>query len=292
MRWPLPALLAWCAAWALYALCRTAGLTSLQAVFAGAALGAAAAWLADSGWRRLFVAGGFPLSFVASGLAADLPAWAWLAALMLLVSLYPRGRWGDAPLFPTPRGALHTLERSAPLRAGARILDAGCGLGAGLRELHAAYPNAQLQGVEWSWPLWLVCAARCRFASIRRADLWAADWSGYDMVYLFQRPESMLRAARKAALEMAPGSWLVSLEFEVPSSSPRAVLRSEGGREVFLYQLPFAQAPARCMPTPCRGVPRPPPEGASNCLRGGRATVAQACITPPLRARSAAPSRP
>ena len=28
----------------------------------------------------------------------------------------------------------------------------------------------------------------------RRGDIWAADWSGYELVYLFQRPESMARA--------------------------------------------------------------------------------------------------
>ena len=50
-----------------------------------------------------------------------------------------------------------------------------------------------------AWPA--RCAAQAR---VRRADMWKTDWSGYQMVYLFQRPESMARAAAKAQAEMAP----------------------------------------------------------------------------------------
>ncbi len=69
--------------------------------------------------------------------------------------------------------------------------------------------------------------------------MWKTDWSGYQMVYLFQRPESMARAAAKAQAEMAPGTWLVSLEFAVPGVLPQAQLRAPGGRVVWTYGLPL-----------------------------------------------------
>ena len=119
------------------------------------------------------------------------------------------------------------------------MVDAGCGLGAGLRELHANYPQAELHGLEWSWPLTLACALRCRFARVRRADIWAVDWSGYDLVYLFQRPESMPRAMAKAAAELKPGAWLVSLEFEAVDFKPDARLEDVAGKPVWLYRAPF-----------------------------------------------------
>ena len=56
-------------------------------------------------------------------------------------------------MFPTPTGALDGLAQVLPLPAGARVLDAGCGLGHGLRALHRAWPQALLHGVEWSWVL-------------------------------------------------------------------------------------------------------------------------------------------
>jgi hypothetical protein len=74
---------------------------------------------------------------------------------------------------------------------------------------------------------------------VRQGDIWQADWSGYDMVYLFQRPESMPRAVAKAGTELKPGAWLVSLEFEATELQPYASLRTADGRPVWLYQAPF-----------------------------------------------------
>jgi trans-aconitate methyltransferase len=146
--------------------------------------------------------------------------------------------WRDAPLFPTPAGALRTLPRHAPLAAGALVLDAGCGLGHGLAALRAAYPAARLHGIEWSWPLRLACALRCPWAQVRQGDIWRADWQPYDLVYLFQRPESMPRALHKAAAQMRPGSWLVSLEFEATGAVAAHVIRLPDGRPIWIYQCP------------------------------------------------------
>jgi SAM-dependent methyltransferase len=237
--WPLPALAAWAAAWASFIGLRALGAPTLLALALASGLGIALAVFGTTRWRRLFIAAGFPLSLAASGLAGALPGWAWLMPLVLLVALYPLNTWRDAPLFPTPTGALRGLAALAPLPAQARVLDAGCGLGAGLRELHAEYPTAQLAGLEWSWPLRLACALRCRFASVRRADIWTADWSGHDLVYLFQRPESMARAVDKAARELRPGAWLASLEFEASGLRPTAQL--PGAKPVWLYRAPFVR---------------------------------------------------
>ena len=235
-RWPLPALLAWGACWAVFAGLRMVGAPLLVAVAAAGVLGAALSVIGSTPWRRVFIALGFPLSLAASGLAGALPAWGWLLPLALLALVYPINAWRDAPLFPTPEGALSGLAAVAPLAAGARVLDAGCGLGAGLSELRRAYPQAVLSGLEWSWPLRIICAWRCPFATVRRADIWVADWSGFDMVYVFQRPESMARAWAKAQRELRPGGWLASLEFEVVGVAPHATLDCADGRVVWLYR--------------------------------------------------------
>ncbi|CAN5366658.1 hypothetical protein BH11PSE9_BH11PSE9_33600 [soil metagenome] len=215
------------------------GTPSLIALGLGAALGAIGSLLGSTPWRRVFIALGFPLSLAASGLGGPLPAWAWLLPLALLALVYPVNAWRDAPLFPTPGGALEGLAKRVPLPGAPMILDAGCGLGDGLRELHREYPAARLHGLEWSWPLRLACAWRCRFATIRRGDIWAADWSGFDMVYLFQRPESMQRAADKASRELGAGRWLASLEFEIAGLVPTQTLKCADGRRVWLYRVPF-----------------------------------------------------
>jgi SAM-dependent methyltransferase len=234
--WPLPALLAWAAAWGLFWLLGLWGVTPLLAMPLAAALGVVAGLWLDSWWRRLIAGLGFPLSLLLAGQVLAPGAWLLLLALLLLI--YPLKAWRDAPLFPTPQGALATLAQQAPLAPGAGVLDAGCGLGHGLRALRQAYPQAKLCGLEWSWPLRALCALRCPWAEVRQGDIWQADWSPYALVYLFQRPESMARALAKARTELAPGAWLVSLEFPVPDVPATACLPGAQGKPVWVYQMP------------------------------------------------------
>lgn len=236
LRWPLPALLAWAVAWALFLGLRAAGTPVLLALVAGTLLGVVGSVWGGSWWRRAVVGSGFPLSLALSG-ALAVPAWAWLLPLGLLLLVYPINAWRDAPLFPTPEGALDHLPDLAPLPPGARALDAGCGLGQGLQALRRAYPLAELHGLEWSRSLRLLCAWRCPWAKVTQGDIWRADWSGYQLVYLFQRPESMARALAKARAELRPGAWLVSLEFPVGAEPPSGRLDGVQGRPVWLYQM-------------------------------------------------------
>jgi SAM-dependent methyltransferase len=192
---------------------------------------------------------GFPVSVAASGFAAGWPAWVWLLPLLLLLALYPLRSWRDAPLFPTPRDALTGLSNAVALPSSVRILDAGCGLGDGLLALRREFPSAHVVGLEWSYLLRVLCAVRCKVAAakveVERGDIWAADWSPYDMVYLFQRPESMARAMDKALSEMRPGAWLVSLEFEVAGRAPTSRLDAHAGKPVWLYRLSLNEAANR-----------------------------------------------
>ena len=232
--WPLPALLAWALAWSLWITATSNGLPAA----AGFVLATLSAGLfaigARSRWRLLMTLGGFPLSLALSGLAQGVAAALWLLPLALLAAAYPLRAWRDAPLFPTEADALEGLETLVPLPPMARVLDAGCGLGHGLQALQKVWPDARMEGIEWSWPIRLAAGLRCPWARIRQGDMWAASWAEHDLVYLFQRPESMNRAAEKALAEMRPGSWLVSLEFDVPGMRPHARLQNEGHRPVWI----------------------------------------------------------
>jgi SAM-dependent methyltransferase len=237
MRWPLPALLSWIAAWLALAAGRAMGLAPWPALALAAVVGLGLAFVHAARWRRAIVALGFPVSVLALGLPQGLPGWLWLAPLALLLLLYPRRTWGDAPLFPTPPGALAPLAHHAALPPGARVLDAGCGVGDGLRELARVYPGAQIEGIEWSGPLRLLARWRAPRARVFGRDMWALDWGGYQLVYLFQRPESMPRAWAKAQAEMAPGAWLLSLDFGVHDLRPTAHWQAAGGQSVWLYRV-------------------------------------------------------
>lgn len=239
LMWPLPALLAWALAWVVFSGLQRLGAAALVAMSVACAVGVALSLLGPTWWRRLMIGLGFPLSLLVSG-AAGLPAWAWLLPLALLLLIYPLNAWRDAPLFPTPPNALNALAVHAPLPNAAPVLDAGCGLGDGLKALRQAYPQAQLHGLEYAWLLRAWCALRCPWARVRQGDIWRTSWRPYAMVYLFQRPESMPRAMDKAQAELEKGAWLVSLEFEALDWVPTARLQCPDGRPVWLYQMPLS----------------------------------------------------
>ena len=157
---------------------------------------------------------------------------------MPLLAAYPLRAWRDAPFFPTPPNALSALP-GVLTQPPASVLDAGCGLGHGLAALHAVWPQARLHGVESGAALAWMARRRCRrFPCIVGGDMWAADWSAHDLVYAFQRPDNMGRVHAKAQREMAPGSWLVSLEFAVPGVPAAARLTCPDGRDLWVYRTP------------------------------------------------------
>ena len=241
--WPLPALLAWAGGWAAWGAARGLGLAPTTALLCGLVAAVLAGGLCQGRWRRLLAVAGFPLSALALGLAAAWPPWVWLILVLPPALIYPLRAWSDAPFFPTPARALGGLDGLLGGPAPRRVLDAGCGLGHGLRALHALWPRARIDGLEWSRPLSWAAARFCPWARVQRGDMWAADWSQYDLVYLFQRPESMARAFTKAQREMAPGAWLVSLEFAVPGELPLAGLQAEGRRPLWAYRPGAARVP-------------------------------------------------
>lgn len=296
--WPLPALTAWALGWAVwFGLSRTPAPVPVVALCAAGAA-AALAVTGSTPLRRWVIALGFPVSLAAAHFTGalarwgtpiafgggdlsqatswtwQLPAWAWLLPLALLALAYPMSAWRDAPLFPTPDGALDALGIQAPLPDGARVLDAGCGLGHGLAALRRAYPHAQLVGVERSsliaWAARLWCRRSSVRAQVQRGDMWASTWRGCSMVYLFQRPESLPRAIDKARAELDPGAWLASLEFPALTLAPQALLHCPDGRTVWLYQAPFR--PVRAVPEAAAfvtstGIGKPQGAGASRRVR-------------------------
>lgn len=238
--WPLPALLAWAGGWAAWVLSAASGTPAGMGLLSGLAASVVFAATCRGRWRQGIAAAGFPLSALALGLGPALPAWAWLLALLPLLLAYPLRAWRDAPFFPTPHDALRGLD--GVVGTPRRVLDAGCGLGHGLAALRRVWPGAELHGVEWSLPLALAACLRCRWARVRRADMWGSSWAGHDLVYVFQRPESMARVFDKARRELGPQDWLVSLEFPVPGQVPWACLQGPGRRPVWIYR-PGADPP-------------------------------------------------
>ena len=255
LHWPLPAALAWLAGWGVMFAWPLHALPGWLVLVAAWAPSWAMAAATRGRWRRLILVSGLPFAAALTGAAEQLSSWVWLVGAIGIVAIYPLSAWRDAPVFPTPAGALTGLAPMLCLPEDAYILDAGSGLGHGLRALRRAFPRARVVGIERSVTLATISRVVPGTPSVACGDMWSGDWSAFDAVYLFQRPESMCRAWAKACAEMREGAWLVSLDFEVPGRPPDVVSFASPGRAraVQAYRIPGhasrEQADARAVPT-------------------------------------------
>lgn len=240
--WPFSAILFWLGLWLLYYLIIAFNVSSVVAMVLTLSIASILAKKVSNRWRQWILIGGFIASWFLSTpffVVEAMPSWVWLLPLLVLLFSYPVQTWADAPFFPTPENALTGLSSKAPLDPGARIVDAGCGMGHALWELKKEYPLANVTGIERSTLLARIAAWRCKWTTIEQADIWKVNWSAYDMVYVFQRPESMQRTQEKAMSEMKAGSWLVSLEFEMTDCVATDKISISHGKIVWLYQMPL-----------------------------------------------------
>jgi len=209
------------------------GATPLAPVAGAAAAAAGIALRLPFWWPPLLLA----LPLAAQG-ALDLglaPRWhlAAAAALWLVFGLTART---SVPLYLSSRRELEALASLVP--HGARVLDAGCGLGSALAALADASPRARLEGVEAAVLPWLAARLRARGRwRARLGSLWRADFGRYDVVYAFLSPAAMPKLWAKARAEMRPGALLVSNRFEVPGAPAARVLDTGGGRRLHCWRM-------------------------------------------------------
>jgi hypothetical protein len=279
--WPLPALLAWLLGWGLWLAAQALGAPATLAWLAALAGSLALAWRCQGVWRRLLAALGFPLSAWALVPTGDWPSWLWLLMVLPLMAAYPPRAWRDAPLFPTPAGALAGLDRFVP--APASVLDAGCGLGHGLAALHAVWPQTRLHGVEWSRPagplgglalqgrVYPACRHVGRFLGRARSGL--------------PLPAPREHAARlgQGQAEMRPGAGWSAWSSLCRVRPEVACLKAAGRRPVWVYACPCRRPTEGS--TGGRRADNPPQ--APRRLRPGGVPSGNSARTPPCSSSSA-----
>ncbi|MCX9155938.1 class I SAM-dependent methyltransferase [Niveibacterium sp. 24ML] len=206
-------------------------LASLQGVFAALA---AALMRADRWWLPLHLVF-LPGVVAAAGLG--LPAWVWAAAFALLASVYWTSFRTQVPLFLSNRKTVATLSAALPDGA-LTVLDVGSGTGSFVRAFARLRPDSQVHGIEAAPAPAAIGAWLARHQSnahLSRGDFFAADWSGYDVVYAFLSPVPMAEVWAKACAQMRPGAVLISNSFAVPDVAPDGTLDVADRRKTRLY---------------------------------------------------------
>ncbi len=172
-------------------------------------------------WIQLFFV---PLLLLV--LALQLPAWWFLVLFAVLVLVYWSTFLTQVPLYLSSRQVWLALERLLPPDSGS-FVDLGCGLGGVLHWLATRRVDMQFDGVELApLPFWFSRwrLRHCDNVSVRRADMWQLDLSGYRVVFAYLSPVPMAQLWLKVQQEMSPGSLFISSSFEVPGQYPDQVI--------------------------------------------------------------------
>ena len=197
---------------------------------------------------------GFPLSFAASGSRRDGSPSPWALARLPLALASPHAlsrwrAWRDAPLFPTPTGALRGLAdaRSAAAARRDAVRDAWqprprCRPGrAAPRKYPGVWPRP---GVEWSWPLrrrTCALALPLRAHSPAAATLWAARLVAVRAGVSVPAPGE--HGARAAAEGGARAAALVRGSrkpgFEIATAEPDRCLKKRRSKRLATPGTPF-----------------------------------------------------
>jgi hypothetical protein len=166
----------------------------------------------------------------------------WFAGLALLLMLVFSAVLKDrVPLYLTNHTTHQALVELVQTYQVKSVLDLGSGLGGVVRAL--AKVGIEAEGIEYSPLLAWFSAAWCRWlglGKVSQGDMWQADLSQVDLVYVFLSPVPMTRLWQKACAEMKSGSLLVSNSFAIEGVEPVEVWELSDGRQtqLFIYQIP------------------------------------------------------
>jgi SAM-dependent methyltransferase len=223
----------------------TAALSEMQITIAAAALmqGTLAALIARlrcmaSWWLAIqFLC---PLAFVAL-LALHLPSWLFLAAFVVLLTVYWTTFRTQVPFYPSGLAVWRSVCRLLPEQGNIRFVDIGSGLGGMVVYLARQRPGSCFDGIEIAPLPWLISCIRSRRepsnAHFIRADYESLDFASYDVVFAYLSPVVMPHLWRKAYTEMRPGAMLLSYEFAIPDALPDQVIHPrEGGPALYLWR--------------------------------------------------------
>lgn len=145
-----------------------------------------------------------------------------LCALLLVLPVW---WWHGAPFVPTDPAKVNRLVRLAQVKAGDKVCDLGSG--DGRLVMACARAGASVVGLELN--PFLVWLSRWHIrqagledrASVRQANLWQEDLSGFNVVLVFGAGGPMMsRLESKLMGELQPGARVVSNGFAFPNWQP------------------------------------------------------------------------
>jgi SAM-dependent methyltransferase len=163
----------------------------------------------------------------------------WVAVIVLIVLLIIGVAiaahllfWSrnDAPYVSTPKSVIEQIIYALDPEIGGTIIELGCGDGR-LLEAIPKSNRAELIGVDNN-PV-VVAAAKLRVRKSARivfGDILKTDLSHATRVYCYLSDKMMAELEPRFQQQLKPGSRVVSLQFRLPNTKPKKVLKLKDGR--------------------------------------------------------------
>lgn len=142
------------------------------------------------------------------------------------------------PFVPSRKSSVEAMVRLAHIKDGQRIIDVGSGDGRVL--FAAAKKGAIATGIEINPYLVLFTRIRALLSPYRGAirahwqNLWNADLSGADTVFVYLLPWRMEELAAKLNRELRPGSTVITNSFIFPGCKR---IRQDAANHVYAYRI-------------------------------------------------------
>ena len=143
----------------------------------------------------------------------------WILGFLVLVFCF--AVFFGAPYVPTRQLDVEEIFYNLKLSSKTKFVDLGSG--DGKLVLYAAKKGIYATGYEINPILWVISSYRLRKyknAKIRYANMWRADISDADVVFVFLATKYMKKLEKKLDLEFKHRSTLVSYVFELPTKKP------------------------------------------------------------------------
>ncbi len=167
----------------------------------------------------------------------------YLAGFVVSLSLFWTTFRSQVPFFPSRPAVWKQVVKLMPMDKSLRLIDIGSGLGDMPMYVAKMRPECHIEGIEIAPLPWLVSFVRGKIrrssAIFKLGDYRTLDFSGYDMIFAYLSPAAMLALWEKANQEMKSGSFLISLEFEIPGANPSMrIAGSEHSPMIYVWRLP------------------------------------------------------
>jgi SAM-dependent methyltransferase len=169
----------------------------------------------------------------------SVPAWAYLAAFLLLVLFYWSTFRTRVPLYLSDRKAWQAVASLLPATQAFRFIDLGSGLGGVPFYLAQRFPQGRFYGTETAPAPWLISRLRAGLKRSRvtfmRRDYATLDLADFDVVFAFLSPAAMPALWQQAQAQMRSGCLFISLSFAVDARQPDYVVTLAEGARHTLY---------------------------------------------------------